>query len=208
MREIFEGEGPVLENERALLRPLMTEDYVHLLSFALQEPDIWFYSMINAAGEEGMRHYINSALEAKAQQKELPFIVWDKQAQAYAGCTRFYDINPAYSTLQLGYTWYGKAFQRTGLNRNCKFLLLTYAFETLGVERVEFRADAQNSRSVAAMKAIGCKVEGILRSHMPTRQGGRRDSIILSILKNEWFEDVKHLQLGLLARGATGENEI
>ncbi len=105
---------------------------------------------------------------------------------------RFYDINPAFKTLQLGYTWYGRKFQRTGLNRHCKFLLLSFAFEDLGMERVEFRADNNNERSIAAMKSIGCKVEGVLRSHMPTRDPNvRRDSIILSILKDEWFGGVK-----------------
>ena len=92
----------------------------------------------------------------------------------------------------MGYTWYGKDFQRTGLNRHCKFLLLSFAFEDLRMERVEFRADNDNERSVAAMKAIGCKVEGVLRSHMPTKDPEvRRDSIILSILKDEWFGGVK-----------------
>ena len=69
---------------------------------------------------------------------------------------------------------------------------MQFAFETLGVERVEFRADNNNERSIAAMKSIGCKVEGVLRNHMPTLGSDvRRDSIILSILRNEWFDDVK-----------------
>jgi RimJ/RimL family protein N-acetyltransferase len=71
-------------------------------------------------------------------------------------------------------------------------LLLQFAFETLGAERVEFRADARNQQSIAAMKSIGCKVEGILRSNMPLEDGApRRDSIVLSILKDEWYGDVK-----------------
>ena len=103
----------------------------------------------------------------------------------------FYDIQAAFKTLQLGYTWYGKDFQGTGLNKHCKFLLLSFAFEQAGMERVEFRADNNNERSIAAMKSIGCKVDGILRGNMPTRDGGRRDSIVLSILKDEWFSNVK-----------------
>lgn len=93
--------------------------------------------------------------------------------------------------LQLGFTWYGKAFQGTGLNKHCKYLLLNYAFETMDIERVEFRADNRNARSIAAMKSIGCKVEGILRSNGWTNTGERRDSIVLSILKEEWFSAVK-----------------
>ena len=96
-------------------------------------------------------------------------------------------------TLQLGYTWYGAKFQGTGLNKNCKLLLLQFAFETMGMERVEFRADKNNQRSIAAMKSIGCTNEGILRSNVPNAMGGRRDSIVLSILKHEWEGRVKEL---------------
>jgi RimJ/RimL family protein N-acetyltransferase len=91
----------------------------------------------------------------------------------------------------LGYTWYGEKFRGTGLNKHCKFLMLRFAFETLDAIRVEFRADARNERSIAAMKSIGCIPEGILRSNMPLYGGGRRDSIVLSILKNEWESGVK-----------------
>ena len=163
----------------------------HLLPFALQETELWTYSLTSPAGAAGMQAYITQALKARAEKKEYPFIVYDKTAGQYAGCTRFYDIQLQYRTLQLGYTWYGKAFQQTGLNRHCKYLLLSFAFEDLGMERVEFRADNNNTRSINAMKAIGCTVEGVLRSHMPTYNGTRRDSIVLSILKDEWFGRVK-----------------
>jgi len=96
-----------------------------------------------------------------------------------------------HQALQLGFTWYGKEFQGTGLNKHCKFLLLQFAFEAIGMERVEFRADINNKRSIAAMKSIGCVEEGVLRSHANKVEGGRRDSIILSILKDEWFNTVK-----------------
>ena len=182
----------LLENERVLLRPLRQDDLEFLLPFALNEPTTWQYSMINAAGEDGIKKYIGDTLEAKATGKEYPFIVFDKDKQAYAGSTRFYDIQPANKTLQLGYTWYGQNFRGTGLNKHCKFLLLQFAFETLGAERVEFRADARNARSIAAMKSIGCVPEGIIRSHLPMPDGTRRDSIILSILKQEWEDSVKN----------------
>lgn len=180
-----------LENERVLLRPLRQDDLEFLLPFALNEPTTWQYSIINAVGEDGMKKYIDDALTAKATGKEYPFIVFDKDNQAYAGSTRFYDIQPVNKTLQLGYTWYGQNFRGTGLNKHCKFLLLQFAFETLAAERVEFRADARNTRSIAAMKSIGCVPEGIIRSHLPMPDGTRRDSIILSILKQEWENNVK-----------------
>ena len=126
-------------------------------------------------------------------KREYTFIVYDKLKNAFAGSTRFYDIQPAYKTLQLGYTWYGKEFQGTGLNKNCKYLLLQFAFEKWKMERVEFRADNDNHKSIAAIKSIGCKVDGILRSNMPKPTIGRRDSIVLSILKSEWESEVKQL---------------
>jgi RimJ/RimL family protein N-acetyltransferase len=181
----------ILEDDVVRLRLLTPGDYQNLLPFALNEPDTWHYSLLSAAGEQGLHNYMQAAFEGKASGKEFPFIVFDKTTGEYAGSTRFYDINLPFQTLQLGYTWYGEKYRGTRLNKHCKFLLLQFAFGQLGMERVEFRADAANARSVAAMKSIGCKVDGILRSSMPKRQGGRRDSIILSILKDEWFGGVK-----------------
>ena len=189
-KDIFQQQ-PVLENERVLLRPLQENDFDNLLLFSLNEPDIWKFGLVTAAGEANLRNYINTAVKNLHDKKEYPFIVFDKIANRYAGSTRFYDIQQPWLTTQLGYTWYGKDFQQTGLNRHCKLLLLTYVFEEWGLERLEFRADANNAKSIAAMKAIGCLEEGILRNHMPTAQGGRRDSIVLSILKKEWFVGVK-----------------
>ena len=195
----YQNEKYILEDNHVLLRPLIKTDIEYLLPFALSEPDTWKYSYISAAGDEGMRSYVSEALKAKAAGKEYPFIVFDKQTGEYAGTTRFYDIQPQYDTLQLGYTWYGEKFRGTGLNKHCKFLLLQLAFERLNVERVEFRADSRNVKSIAAMKSIGCIPEGILRSNLPLQQGGRRDSIILSILKDEWFKIVKNNLLSRLS---------
>lgn len=181
----------VLENECVLLRPLKTEDCDYLRCFSQNEPEIWTYSLQKAAGEENLKKYIEFAVKAREKGTEYPFIVFDKKKQAYAGSTRFYDIQLQHQTLQLGFTWYGKEFQGTGLNKHCKFLLLEFAFEQIGMERVEFRADNNNLRSIAAMKSIGCVVEGVLRSHANKVEGGRRDSIVLSILKDEWFTSVK-----------------
>jgi RimJ/RimL family protein N-acetyltransferase len=182
----------ILEDEMVLLRPLEATDVENLLDISINEPETWEYSLVRANGKENLENYIQIALKAKENQTEFPFIVFDKKSGKYAGSTRFYDINLAFKTLQLGYTWYGKDFRGTGLNKHCKYLLLQFAFETLGMERVEFRADNNNQRSIAAMKSIGCKVEGVLRSHMPTLGSDvRRDSIVLSILKKEWFDTVK-----------------
>lgn len=181
-----------LEDARVILRPLCREDFSHLLSFALEEPAIWTYSLVSAAGRQGMNAYIEKALSDRDAGIAYPFIVFDKAQQAYAGSTRYYDIQLLQKNLQLGYTWYGSAFQGTGINVHCKYLMLSFAFDTIGMERVEFRADARNARSVAAMKKIGCVEEGTLRQHYFLEDGSRRDSIILSILKKEWHDTVKN----------------
>lgn len=181
----------ILENEFIKLRPLHIDDIALLSHFAISEPTIWKYSLMQIQNENDLRKYIEQAIEARGLKKEYPFIVFDKKKQQYAGSTRFYDIQLQFQTLQLGYTWYGTEFQGTHVNPNCKQLLLEYAFETLHMERVEFRADNRNARSIKAMKNLGCIEEGILRNHLPTIDGGRRDSIILSILKAEWENGVK-----------------
>jgi N-acetyltransferase len=181
----------ILEDDRVLLRPLQEGDLEFLAPFAETEPDTWRYSVLNIVGRKGMADYINTAIANRVAGKEYPFIVFDKLTGKYAGSTRFYDIQIQYCTIQLGYTWYGEKFRGTGLNKHCKLLLLQFAFEQLGLVRVEFRADADNAKSIAAMKSIGCQVEGILRNHLPLPNGKRRNSIILSILKEEWENGVK-----------------
>lgn len=189
---LFDFSSPIiLEDHRVLLRPLTPTDVDNLLYFSLNEPTIWKYSLIQANSEENLKNYIDIALKAKQEKKEYPFIVFDKLNNKYAGSTRFYDIQLNNQSLQLGFTWYGSEFQGTGLNKHCKYLLLEYAFEKMNMERVEFRADNANERSIAAMKSIGCKVEGVLRSHGLKPDGSRRDSIVLSILKEEWESSVK-----------------
>jgi len=180
----------ILENEVVQLRPLQKKDTDTLVQYALTEPTLWQYSLMPANGRENMEKYIAAALADKVSGKSYPFIVFDKRTQQYAGSTRFYDFSVTHHTTQLGYTWYGKDYWGTGLNKNCKYLMLQFAFDRLGLHRVEFRADNNNKRSIAAMKSIGCTVEGILRSNCASTNG-RRDSIVLSILKDEWDMKVK-----------------
>lgn len=180
----------ILEDDVVQLRPLQTDDFEILKHYALVRP-IWTYSSVRLENEADLKNYIQQALDARARHEEYPFIVFDKRSGTYAGSTRFYDIQPQKDSLQLGYTWYGPQFQGTGLNKHCKYLLLQFAFETLGMLRVEFRAHAANERSIAAMKNIGCTVEGILRSTQYSPDGTRRDTIVLSILKNEWDQGIK-----------------
>lgn len=181
----------ILENDKVKLVPLSLEHEADFINYALTEPSTWQYSLVSPGGSENaMKNYINAALKEKAENKCCPFTVIDKSANSIVGCTRFYDIDFKNSTATIGYTWYGEIYRRTGINRHCKLLMLTHAFEVWNLERVEFRADINNVPSIKAMKAIGCIEEGILRSHA-TIPNGRRTSIILSILKEEWMSEVK-----------------
>ncbi|MFC4738965.1 GNAT family N-acetyltransferase [Flavobacterium ponti] len=184
-------EKKLLENERVSIRPLKYSDFENLLDFALNEPELWEYSLQKGSGVEGLKTYIDTAITNREKENSYPFIVFDKKTNSYAGSTRFYDIQLTNKSLQLGFTWYGKDYQGTGLNKNCKYLLLEFAFEKMNMERVEFRADYANKKSIAAMKSIGCIEEGVLRKNFIKPNGERRDSIVLSILKNEWLNGVK-----------------
>ena len=154
--------------------------------------------MQKGSGVEGLKNYIQTAIVSRDKENSYPFIVFDKKNHSFAGSTRFYDVQLTNKTLQLGYTWYGKKYQKTGLNQNCKFLLLEFAFEKMDMERVEFRADYENKNSIEAMKKIGCIEEGVLRKNFVKPNGERRDSIVLSILKQEWLNNVKENLLNKL----------
>ncbi len=186
----------ILENERVLLRPLVQDDAVYLSAYVKEEPALWKYALTPITTEQEFEQYIRTAVEARQLKSAYPFIVFDKLQNKYVGSTRFYDIQLSNCSTQFGYTWYSESTWGTGLNEHCKFLLLQFAFETIGFERIEFRADNRNKRSIAAMQKIGCTVEGILRNHLPTSDVTRRDSIVLSMLKNEWPK----IKAGFLAR--------
>ena len=181
----------ILENEVVLLRPLKLEDFENLKDFSINEPELWTHSLQRGDGLDKFKNYIQTAIDGRLQKREYPFIVYDKRTNKYAGSTRFYDIQLKHQTTQLGFTWYGKDFQGSGLNKNCKFLMLQLAFEQLKMKRVEFRANSENQRSINAMKSIGCTVEGTLRNHLVAENGERRSSIVLSILEDEWSNFVK-----------------
>ncbi|MGV8878651.1 MAG: GNAT family N-acetyltransferase [Sphingobacteriaceae bacterium] len=178
----------ILENDKVILRPLIASDYDLLLGISTNEPDTWRFNALGASGSENLKRYIDTALNNRKAKIDYPFMVIDKAENKAIGSTRFYAINPANKTLEIGYTWYEKRYQRTYVNRNCKYLLLKFAFEQLNMERVGFRANSLNRRSIAAMKKIGCVEEGVLRNFSTDAAGNRIDAIVLSIIKSEWFE--------------------
>lgn len=184
-------EDYILENDVVRLQPLQASDYEKLVGFSINEPELWSFNANPADSPENLKIYIEKALSQKEKLIEYPFIVFDKVNQKYAGCTRFYAISLEFKFLEIGYTWYGKEFQGTKLNKNCKYLLLEFAFEKMKMERVAFAANSKNERSINAMKSIGCVVEGISRNISTDAFGNRIDAIRLSIIKNEWFDSVK-----------------
>lgn len=181
----------VLEDETVLLRPLRLDDFKYLLNFSINEPEIWEYNIGGANGEENLLKYINNAIKQRENEKEYPFIIFDKRTNEYVGSTRFYSIVMELNTIEVGYTWYGKKYQGTGINKNCKYLMFDFAFDKLGVERVGLGANSKNLRSINAMKGVGCTEEGVLRNRSFDQYGNRIDSTVLSILKNEWEETWK-----------------
>lgn len=183
----------ILENEYAKLIPLKESDFENLLQFSINEPEIWQYSMVKADNPENLKKYIALALDEKNKLSEYPFIIFDKTKNNFVGTTRYCDIHLNTNRLQMGYTWYGKNFQGTGINKHTKFLMLEFAFEQMNMERVEFRAYTENLRSINALKSIGCTIEGVIRSNAICPTGRRRDTMVLSILKNEWETGVKEM---------------
>ncbi|MCY7328132.1 MAG: GNAT family N-acetyltransferase, partial [Saprospiraceae bacterium] len=115
-----------------------------------------------------------------------PFAIIDRETGALAGSTSYYNVAEAEQRLSIGYTWVGTRFQRSGLNRACKHLLLSHAFGALGCERVELETDSRNKKSRAAMAGMGATEEGTLRHHRLTQGGLRRDTVIFSIIRPEW----------------------
>ncbi|MCW1148209.1 GNAT family N-acetyltransferase [Flavobacterium lacisediminis] len=184
-------EDYILENDVVRLQPLQATDYEELVKFSINEPELWSFNANGPDNPENLKKYIDKALIQKEKQLEYPFVVFDKVKNQIAGSTRFYNINLEAKHLEIGFTWYGKEFQGTSLNKNCKFLLLEFAFEKMQLERVGFRANNLNVRSINAMKSIGCFQEGIMRNFSTDAKGERIDAIVLSIIKNEWFSKIK-----------------
>ena len=177
---------PKLQTNRFALKVLSPDDLPDFFHFVETEPELWQYALTPCNDRTSMQAYVDSAIEGMNLGNTLPFVVVNRQTGKLVGSTRLYEFFPHLGTTLLGYTWYSKHEQGNGINTHCKFLLLNYVFETLGFERVELRADTRNARSIAAMRKIGFIEEGILRSHLPVGDGTRRDSIVFSMLKDEW----------------------
>ena len=175
----------VLENDRVRLRPLEATDFEELKAVAF-DPELWRYTLTRGDDAVSLAAYIAAALQARQEGQRYPFIIIDRATGRLAGSTSYYNIDPADRRLSIGYTWVGTAFQRTGLNRAAKHLLLSHAFDQFGCERVELETDSHNQKSQQAMRRMGATEEGTLRSHRLTQGNRRRDTVIFSILRPEW----------------------
>ena len=179
------SEHIILENHFALLRPIGKYDFDEL-SMIAYDYDIWKYNVSRCMNNEALTNYIYTALNDRKKKIRYPLVIIDKKSKHIAGSSSFGNISNKDKRLEVGWSWLGKSFQGTGLNKNCKFLMLTYVFEHLDFERVEFKTDVLNAQSRKALQNIGAKEEGILRSHTVMQDGRRRDTIYYSILKPEW----------------------
>ncbi|MFI5149902.1 MAG: GNAT family N-acetyltransferase [Bacteroidia bacterium] len=178
-----------LENDIALILPL-DKKYFHELSKVGADPDLWVLNPRRMQGPEDMADYLEDALMEQEKGISIPFVIIDKRSGEVAGSTRYANLYPVHKRLEIGWTWIGKKFQQTGLNRAVKFELLRYGFETLDLNRIELKTDIMNIPSRTAMKKLGATEEGVLRGHTRMASGRYRDTVYYSILKSEW-PDIK-----------------
>ncbi len=176
---------PTLENKRAKLTLLDLSNYKLVSKIAL-EKDLIHYSPSDISTPEKLSEYVKNAVDGYYHKTTIPFLIYDKQKEAYAGSTRFGLIDQHNKVLHIGWTWLGLEFQGTGLNKAVKDLMLHYAFDDLGFEKVEFRIDERNQKSRKAVEKLGVKLEGILRSNTIMLDGFRRSTCCYGILKSEW----------------------
>jgi RimJ/RimL family protein N-acetyltransferase len=165
---------------------LQFSDINNLLKIATEDKQLLQYSPLPIFSEKLLTEYVEKSIKERENKTRYSFTIFDKRKNSYAGSTSFMNISNVDSRLEIGSTWIGKEFQRTGLNRNCKYLLLNFAFDELGVERIELKTDERNTASRNAIQKIGGQFEGILRSHTLMYDGFRRNTVYYSILKKEW----------------------
>ena len=178
-------EPVVLEGSRVRLEPLEARQLDDLRAVAFDEP-VWRWTIMGPQDEPGLRRWLDAALANQEAGTERPFATIDLATGRAIGSTRFMSIVPEHKRLEIGWTWIGVAYQRTGVNREAKLLQLTHAFETLEANRVEFKTHARNDRSRNALKGIGASFEGVFRHHTIMPDGSLRDSAWFSILAPEW----------------------
>ncbi|MTJ79630.1 MAG: GNAT family N-acetyltransferase [Telmatospirillum sp.] len=175
----------VLENDLVRLRRLSFQDKAGYARIAF-DPDIWRYFVSVLETEDDLDAYIEQAVHDWLAGTRLVFTIVDRHSGRIAGGTAFGNLSPRDLRLEIGWSWVGREFVRSGVNRAAKALLLDYAFGTLECERVEFKTDVLNVAARRGLEGIGATEEGTLRSFNVMPGGRRRDAVYYSILRGEW----------------------
>jgi N-acetyltransferase len=185
-----------LEANGIRLEPL-SQDHAAGLEGAARDGELWQLRVTSVPEPGDTANYIAAALKGYQDGHMLPFAVRDVATGAVIGTTRYHDIVAAVERLEIGYTWYGKRWQRTHVNTTCKLLLMQHAFETLGAQLVGWRTDNYNFASQRAIERLGARRDGVLRHHALRRDGTVRDTVMYSLAAGEWPEVKAHLQYQL-----------
>ena len=172
----------------------MAADHAIGLEVAARDGELWNLRVTSVPAPGETAKYIATALQGKDEGHMLPFVVRDAASGEIIGSTRYHDIVPAVERLEIGYTWYGRSWQRSRVNTSCKLLLLTHAFEVLGARLVGWRTDNFNYPSQRAIERLGARKDGVLRHHALRRDGTVRDTVMYSMAAGEWPESKSQLQ--------------
>jgi len=178
-------EPTTLEGKLTQLIPL-EKAHKNALLEAAKDGHLWELWYTSIPSEETIDQYIEMALQQQKDQTALPFVVLHKKNNKIIGTTRYCNIDLANNRLDIGYTWYAKTYQRTGVNTECKYLLLKQAFEAYNTIAVEFRTSWHNHQSRNAILRLGAKQDGVLRNHRVDSEGCLRDTVVFSIVQSEW----------------------
>lgn len=189
---------PTLTGETVELRPVRPADAAALLD-AAADGQLWAMSLTVVPGAQTIDTYIATALQGQAAGTVMPFVIVRRDTGRIVGSTRFWKIDRSNRKLEIGHTWLSASVQRSGVNTEAKYLLLSYAFDVMQCVRVQFTTDELNEKSRAAILRIGAKQEGIVRHERIMPDGRKRNSVRFSIIDLEWPE-VKAMLQRKLAR--------
>lgn len=181
-----------LQGTHASLVPL-SPAHADALADAARDGDLWKLWYTTVPAPENVAREIDRRLGLLASNAMLPFTVLDA-AGTPVGMTTYMNVDAATPRVEIGSTWYASRVQRTGLNTECKLMLLTHAFESLACVAVEFRTHVLNTQSRRAIERVGAKLDGILRNHMRMPNGTLRDTVVYSIIESEWPTVQAHLR--------------
>jgi len=185
-------ESVTLEGNFVRLEPL-SKEHREGLCRAILDGELWKLLVASVPHPDNVDEFLNDAHNLYKSGVGLAFAVVEKQANRVAGSTRFMRADVRNKRIEIGFTFLGKTWQRTHINTEAKLLMFSHAFEKMGLNRVEFRADYLNGASRRALLRLGAKEEGILRNHMVMPNGRVRDSVVYSVIRNEWPGVKQHL---------------